>query len=344
MLLTTTGGYAGRDSGYNILMDKSAKIKIAVLRGGPSNEYEVSLKTGSHILSLLRNKPEKFEPLDIFISKDGEWHYGGVVHEPHQALKETDVVWNALHGAYGEDGKVQRILETLGIPFTGSDAITSARAMDKEMSKRLYGRHNLLTPQHELITEDNFTDDNLINIFRTYLHPVIVKPVDGGSSLGVSLAHTFSDLSEAIKHSLEFSKRVMVEEFIKGKEATCGVLDNFRGERVYALMPVEIRKQNHFFNYGDKYSGEIEEICPGNFKLEESQALGELAKKAHDVLGLRHYSRSDFIITPSGKIYILETNSLPGFTEESLMPKSLQAIGCSPDHFVEHVVNLALDR
>jgi len=320
------------------------KIKIAVLRGGPSHEYDVSLKTGGHILSLLNSMPEKFEPLDVFISRDGEWHVGGVVHEPHQALRETDMVWNALHGAYGEDGQVQRILETLGVPFTGSDAITSARAMDKEMSKRLYQRHAFLTPQHELITEDDLNDDKLISIFRTYLHPVIVKPVDGGSSLGIRMAHTFKDLSEAIKHSLEFSKRVMVEEFIKGKEATCGVVDNFRGEKIYALLPVEIRKTNHFFGYEDKYSSNTEEVCPGNFKLTESQKLAELAKKAHEVLGLRHYSRSDFIITPSGKIYILETNSLPGFTEASLMPKSLEAVGFKPTHFVDHVVNLALGR
>ncbi|MFZ2484488.1 MAG: D-alanine--D-alanine ligase [Minisyncoccia bacterium] len=325
-------------------MSLSSRTRVAVLRGGPSSEYDVSLKTGGHVLSLLREMPETYDPLDIFISKKGEWHRDGLAREPHEALRHSDVVWNALHGQYGEDGQVQRVLEGLQIPFTGSGAFASALSMNKDMTKRLYREHSLLTPEHEIINKNDFNDDQLIAIFRTYLHPVIVKPVSSGSSIGVHLANSFNELKEAIKATFKHSKRVLVEEFVRGKEATCGVVDNFRGEKHYALLPVEIRRLNNqaLFDYDAKYSGKTEEICPAHFNPNEIKEIEEMAKKAHQALGLRHYSRSDFILTPKGKIYILETNSLPGFTQESLLPKSLHAVGFRPHDFVDHIIKIAL--
>src|SRR3989339_1871705 len=168
----------------------SSKIRVAVLRGGPSDDYDTSLRTGGHVLATLRDMPETYEPLDIFISKRGEWHREGLAHKPHRALQYADVVWNALHGVYGEDGQVQRILESLQIPFTGSSAVASALAMNKDMAKRLYQEHSLLTPAHELITEDNLNEDRLIDIFRSYLPPMVVKPTRRS---GMSLVHTFDE-------------------------------------------------------------------------------------------------------------------------------------------------------
>lgn len=329
---------------YNLNMSLSSKIKVAVLRGGLSNEYDVSLKTGAHILSTLREMSEIYEPIDIFISREGEWHRGGLTAEPHHLLRHVDVVWNALHGSYGEDGQVQRLLESLQIPYTGSGPVASALAMNKEMAKRLYEKHSLLTPAHELIIESDFNDDRLIAIFRNFLHPVIVKPSASGSSIGMRLVHNFNELKEAVKEAFKHSKKVLVEELIRGKEATCGVVDNFRGEKHYALIPVEIQKLSDktLFDYNAKYSGKTREICPGRFTPDETLTLTEMAKKAHHILGLRHYSRSDFIITPKSKIYILETNTLPGFTTESLLPKSLHAVGFHPRNFVDHVLKLTL--
>ncbi len=321
------------------------KINVAVLRGGPSPEYEVSLKTGGNIITTLRQLEDKYEPVDIFISRDGEWHRGGLVHEPHHALQNIDVVWNGMHGAYGEDGQVQKILDALQIPYVGSGAAPSALAMNKDLSKRVYNLHSLPTPNHEVLVDGEVTEAQLIYIFRNYLHPVIVKPASGGSSLGIKLAHSFQELKEAIKHAFEHSPKVLVEEFIRGKEATCGVVDNLRGEKVYALLPVEIRKsEKHFFDYEAKYSGEAEEICPGNFTKVESQMIQDLARKAHQSLGLSHYSRSDFMVTPRGRVYILETNSLPGLTEQSLFPKSLEATGVKTHEFADHCINLALNK
>lgn len=326
-------------------MALSSRIKVAVLRGGPSPEYEVSLKTGNNILSTLRLMEDKYEPVDIFISRDGEWHRGGLVHEPQHALRHIDIVWNGMHGTYGEDGQVQKLLDTLQIPYVGSGAAASALAMNKDLAKRVYNHHTLPTPNHEVLVDGEVTDDQLIYIFRNYLHPVIVKPASSGSSLGVRMAHSFHELKEAIKHAFEHSPKVLVEEFIQGKEATCGVVEDMRGEKIYALLPVEIRKSDkHLFDYGSKYSGETEELCPGNFSKAESKLIQELARRAHESLGLEHYSRSDFRVTPRGRVYILETNSLPGLTENSLFPKSLEATGIKNHEFADHCINLALKK
>ncbi|MEK7227418.1 MAG: ATP-grasp domain-containing protein [Patescibacteria group bacterium] len=295
-------------------------IKVAVIRGGPSYGYDASLKTGAYVLSLLYELPEVYAPLDIFISRDGEWHYGGLVQEPHLALHEADVVWNALHGAYGEDGQVQRILKNLHLPFTGPGAIPASLSHNKDMAKVLYRRHSLLTPDSRLIIEKDFNDDKLIAVFRHFLPPIIVKPADGIHALGVRLARTFQELKDAVKDTFKHSKKALVEEFISGHEVSCAVVENAKGEKLYSFVPI------------------------GSLNYKENQQIADMAKSAHEMLGLRHYSSSDFIITPKGRIYILETNSLPVFHEESLLRQSLLSTGWKPKDFAEHCINLALNK
>ena len=292
-------------------MNLSSKIRVAVLRGGPSSAYENSLKTGAHVLSLLQEMADVYEPVDIFISKDGEWHLSGLVYEPHKALSHTDIVWNALHGSYGEDGQVQRVLEGLQIPFTGSSAVASALAMNQDMAKHLYQKHNLPTPAYEIFTEDSLNEDQLINIFQNYLPPIIVKPAR--RSHDIFWAYTFNELKEFIKKALTFSPRVLIEEFIKGDEITCIVIEGAK------------KVKDNFPRLGE--TGKEIEI---------------MAKRAHEVLGLSHYSSSDFIISPKKKIYILRTNSLPELYKDSLTHQSLQATGWHPRDFVDHIIKLAI--
>lgn len=298
----------------------SGKIRVAVLRGGPSPAYEDSLKTGSYVLSLLRDMPEKYDPIDVFVSREGEWHYGGVSNDPHQILSDVDAVWNALHGTYGEDGGVQKLLEGVQKPFTGSGIMASAFAANKDLSKRLYKKHALLTPEHSIISAENFSDAELIKIFRSHLHPVIVKPANGVRAHGVRLAHTFAELKEAVLKTLEHSSRVMVEEYIRGLVASCAVIEKGKGERLYTLIP------------------------SGRHPVEINKKIEEMARIAHEVLGQRHYSSSDFIITPRGKVYILETNSLPVLHEDSHLHHSLHATGWQPKDFCDHCLQLALKR
>ena len=311
--------------------------KIAVLRGGPSPEYEVSLQTGAAVLDSLSD--EKYEIFDVAITRAGDWYLNGVKMIPADVLSQADAVFNALHGEYGEDGKVQQILETFKIPYTGSRPLPSAVAMNKILAKREFKKIGVKIPLDIILEKGDF---DIVEIFKTFPMPAIIKPANAGSSLGVSIAGTLADLERALENAFEVSDKVLVEEYIAGREATCGVIDNFRNENVYSLIPVEIRpkSENNFFDYDAKYSGETEEICPGNFTMEEKNELQNLARQAHQALGLRHYSRSDFIISPRRGIYLLETNSLPGLTQNSLLPLSLRAVGSDLDEFVEHLLKL----
>ncbi|MDP2705428.1 MAG: D-alanine--D-alanine ligase family protein [Patescibacteria group bacterium] len=318
------------------------KIVVGVLRGGPSSEYEVSLKTGASVLTHL---PEKYVGHDIFISRDGTWHSQGVPRPLSKIVKKVDVVFNALHGSYGEDGKVQRLLEHFGVPYTGSGPLASAVGMNKMLTKKVYSAHGLKTPQHVFLRGKDADDAGLIEIFRTFPHPYVVKPTNAGSSVGVSIVRSFPDFKTAVKKALEHSSAVLIEELISGREATCGVIENFRGKKIHALSPIEIihPSKNQFFDYEAKYGGESREICPANFTLKVKEEIQNVATIAHNALHLRHYSRSDFIISPKG-VYILETNTLPGLTPQSLVPKALEAGGTKFPDFLDHLITLALSR
>lgn len=302
------------------------KTKVAVLRGGQGAGYEDSLKTGNYILSLLRQMPDAYEPVDIFVSRDGEWHRAGLVEDPYKAVSKSDVVWNTMHGPYGEDGKVQRMLEALQIPFVGSKAMPSVFSNNKALAKKLYLRHTLLTPSFEIIGEEDFSDEKLVPIFRKYLYPVIVKPINGVKALGVGLAHTFHELKEIVKKTFEHSPKALVEEYISGIVASCLVIESGKGEGLYSFIPVTLEQA----------------LRKGSLSVEESRQIGEMSKVAHAALGLRHYSSSDFIVSPRGKIYILETNSIPMLHEKSLVFQSLKDTGWRPQDFVDHCLRLAL--
>ncbi|MCC2630265.1 MAG: D-alanyl-alanine synthetase D-alanine-D-alanine ligase [Candidatus Paceibacter sp.] len=313
------------------------KLRVAVLRGGPSSEYDVSLKSGG---TILKHMPEKYLAHDILISKNGVWHRDGFERSPDRALSHIDVVFNAMHGEYGEDGKVQRILDGLNIRYTGSNSTASALAMNKHLTKKAFQSHGIKTPYHTVVKREDDVDEKLSHIFHHFFLPIVVKPASSGSSVGVTIVHNFSHLEDALLKALTISEVALVEEYIKGKEATCGVINNFRGESTYTLLPVEIihPKENGFFDYDAKYSGKSQEIVPGNFSDSEKQEIQRLAKHVHDSLGLRHYSRTDFMVHPRRGVFVLEVNTLPGLTQESLLPKSLEAIGCSLSDFIDHLI------
>ena len=315
---------------------------VGVLRGGPSREYDVSLRTGASVLGALDR--EKYDPRDIFIDRSGEWHVHGIAQSPEKALKGVDVAFNAMHGEYGEDGRVQRQLDSLGVPYTGSDAFASAIAFNKHHTKEAVRKLGVKVP-HGLVLEparEGEIRELAHRIFRTFPHPAIVKPVSGGSSVGMHVAHTYHGLEHALREASAHAPKILVEEFIAGREATVGVVDDFRNERAYALMPVEIVPPAHhpFFTYEAKYGGQTREHVPSRFTEEQKGELERIAKAVHEGLGLSHYSRSDFIVSKRG-IFFLEVNTLPGLTGESLLPKALKAVGSSLTSFLDHVVSLA---
>lgn len=316
------------------------RIRVAVLRGGPSEEYEVSLTTGAAVIQAL--DPSHFEVVDVVISKQSEWFLRGVARDPRDIFHMVDVVFVALHGAYGEDGTVQRLMDTTGVKYTGSRAFPSAIALNKPMTKDRLVAHGVRMARHMVIGRD--VKDNLpgavMAITELFGPRYIIKPIASGSSVGAMFAESPIMLEQALRTALEVYEQVIVEEFIEGKEATCGVVENFRDQGLYALPPVEIRRQTPVWDYEAKYDGSVEELCPGHFTREEKDEIERLSLLAHQTLGLSHYSRSDFIVAQDG-IYFLEVNTLPGLTPTSLLPKALDAVGCAYGDFIEHLIRLA---
>jgi D-alanine-D-alanine ligase len=327
------------------------------MRGGPSSEYEVSLKTGANVLSHLRSDAfsENYKAIDIFIDKDGAWHVGGKPVTLEHISKNVDVVFNAMHGDYGEDGKVQSLLDQWHIPYTGSKAFPSALGYNKVLAKEQFKKLGIKTPQYLLLMKDEFREnvsprdlakEQARFVWSKIAPPWVVKPVASGSSVGVKICKTFPELVDGLFDCINADTDIFIEEMIEGKEATVGVVEGLRGKKIYTLPPIEIRVPKHkkFFDYDAKYSGISEEICPGNFRSDEKEELARLASLIHEGLGLSHYSRSDFIVHPRKGIYALEVNTLPGLTNESLTPKALYAVGATMPEFLKHIINLAINE
>ena len=296
---------------------------------------------------MLANLPEeRYIVRDIYIDKNGEWHDRGRLTTPDRILRQLDAVLIGLHGEYGEDGEVQKLLERFGVPYAGADSFGSYLAMHKVMAKERAKEIGLLTPKHHHIEREGDSEAVAHEIIRTFHQPVVVKPIAWGSSVGVSIVGGYAPVLSAIQTLFGEGapSGVLVEEYIRGREATAGVVENLRDQHLYSLPPIEIiPPKGDFFSYDAKYSGKTREICPGNFSRVVSEELQHQAKVIHRALGLRDYSRSDFIVAPKG-IYYLETNTLPGLTEQSLLPKSLAAVGITFSDFLSHLVNMALSR
>ena len=325
-----------------------SKTVVAVLRGGPSSEYDVSIKSGSTVLRHLEQSPlnEKYQPVDVLISRDGQWHRDGYERPPARALAGADVIFNALHGQFGEDGGVQKILDDISVPYTGSQAFASAVGMNKLLTKKIFQQAGIKTPYYIVIRHNDDVREKYDQIFHSFLLPFIVKPARAGSSVGVTIVKKYIDFFSALEAAFAHSDTALVEEYIRGQEATCGVIDTFRNQTRYALPPVEIvpPTTSQFFDYRAKYGGGNEaaqERCPGNFSPAQKQEIERAAIAAHEALGARHYSRTDFLVNPQRGIYALEINTLPGLTDASLLPKSLGAVGASLGDFFDHVINLA---
>jgi D-alanine-D-alanine ligase len=300
---------------------------VGVLRGGPSEEHEVSLRSGSTILANLPT--DRFTVRDIYIDRKGVWHEHGRPTTPEKVLRTIDVAVIALHGHYGENGEIQRLLDMYGVAYTGGDPFASFVSMHKVLTKEKAKEIGLKTPAYRFVDRKEDIDKVVTDAIRSFHQPVVVKPNAWGSSAGISIVGGYAPVHAAVTGLFERGATgVLIEERITGIEATAGVVEGLRGERLYALPPVEIVPPQHagFFSEEVKYNGQTREIVPGRFTPAVTKELMESAQAIHEALRLRHYSRSDFIVSPKG-IYFLETNSAPavGMTSESLFPKSLAA-------------------
>lgn len=327
-----------------------AKIKVGVVSGGLSSEREVSLRSGAQVRAALAGR---FAVSDIRIEPDGEWiRAGGTGYRKlsiagsRSDLRKFDVLFLALHGKYGEDGRVQALLDLAGVPYTGSGVLASALAMNKRRTMELLAP-DLRIPRwialESLPAKSGFAKLHR-SVARGVGYPCVVKPNEAGSSVGIAIAENAEGLRKALRVALREDSVALIQELIRGRELTCGVMGNTGQTILEALPPVEIRTGRKFFDYDAKYSApDTEEICPAPLTKQEAGRLAELAKLAHTKLGCDGLTRSDFILSRD-VFYFLETNTIPGLTETSLCPKEAQAAGIPFPEFLARQIRLALLR
>ena len=343
-------------------------MNIVVLCGGLSMERNVSISSGTLICGALRRLGHRAVLVDMFYGLedcDGEparlfehlpplaeakvseqapdleavrrsrkWVSPSKVGKGvFELCALADVVFLALHGACGEDGRIQATLDLMGVPYTGSGYLGSAIAMDKDLTKQLVKAAGIKTPQWRVLY---YNDSQIGALCGELKLPCVVKPVDSGSSIGVAIAHNRQELEGALRENAHLG-RVIVEQYIHGREIQVGVLQN------RALPSIEIIPREGFYDYKNKYqAGAAVEICPAPVDKETEQMLGATALKVHKLLELRTYSRTDFILTEAGEIYFLEINTLPGMTPTSLVPQEAAAEGIDYNTLCQMIVDDAM--
>ena len=306
------------------------KLTVALLSGGISSEREVSLNSGNQVFEALDK--EKYDVRRY----DPKSDLPRLVAE----AKQIDAALIILHGPYGEDGTVQGMLDLLDIPYQGSGVMGSAIAMNKVVSKQLYEKAGLpILPYVAIKTKDTFNTDDITE--RLGL-PLVIKPVQCGSSVGMSIVRNADDLEEAIQKAFAYDSEIMVEAYIDGVEVTGGVLGNDNPE---ALPLIEIipDKNHDFFDYEAKYTpGVTQEICPARIDDQLTSIAQSYAVTAHEVLGCRGYSRTDMMLK-GRDLFVLETNTIPGMTVTSLFPQAAAAAGLSFGKLMDRLIELSLE-
>ena len=347
-------------------------MRIVVLAGGLSMERNVSLSSGTRICRALRERGHQAVLVDMFLGLEG---YAGAPEsifdtpdglcgdfsvareEPDlDAVRASrrdksasmfgkdvltvcamaDIVFIALHGTCGEDGRVQAAFDLLGIPYTGSDYLGSAIAMDKDLTKRVVAPLGVKTPAWMLVESDGMDIDAVCAQVKL---PCVVKPNDSGSSIGVSIANDEQELRAALEAAAREGSRILIEQYIRGREVQIGIL----GDK--ALPSIEIIPAEGFYDYRNKYQpGAAREITPAEIPAETEQRLADAALTVFHALNLSAYSRADFILDAEGELWFLEINTLPGMTPTSLVPQEAAAVGISYSELCEQIIAAALHK
>ncbi|HEY3323934.1 MAG TPA: D-alanine--D-alanine ligase [Planctomycetota bacterium] len=302
-------------------------LAIGVLYGGPSAERAVSIESGENVAKALSAAGHDVHRVLLdgsFTSKDA------------QSLG-IDVAFLALHGEFGEDGRIQAILEEADIPYTGSGVDASATAFDKMLAKRAFEKANVRTPAWMCLDISEIDKTNATGLYL--VPPLVIKPATGGSSLGVSIVRNEDQVGAALNKASEFGDSILIERFVKGREMTVGVL----GET--ALPVAELRLASEFYDYNAKYVDDRTSIvCPAELEPDIAARVQAMGLAAHRSLGCQDVSRTDIILDENGLPWVLEVNTLPGMTSHSLLPRGAKAIGKSFAELCEELLRLSLAR
>jgi len=312
-----------------------SRLRVGVLMGGPSPEHEVSLGSGRCVLAAL--DAARYEPVPIDIPRTGPWF-------PPPGL---DVAFVAMHGPFGEDGTIQGMLEFAGLPYVGSGVLASALAMDKRRSRQLFGFNGIPTPAYLSVDRAEFPsrESSLASeIHQTLGFPCVVKPNAQGSSIGVSIVKDAERLGPALDGAFALDDLVLIEEYLRGTELTCAILDDLERSAPVALPLVEIVPKREFFTYEAKYTpGGAEEICPARLPWAAVWRAQSAALRAYRVLGCADFARVDLFVREAD-VAVLEVNTIPGLTEGSLFPRASRAAGIEMPALVERLIEAALRR
>jgi D-alanine-D-alanine ligase len=305
--------------------------KVAIICGGLSSEYEISLKSAQTIIN---HFPKEYTCYKIIMNADG-WWLGDPVEKiavdkndfsvPLEGSKLTfDLALVYIHGFPGEDGKMQAYLDMLGIPYLNSNALASELSFDKWFCNQFIKHFGVPVAESFLYLNPN--DHKKEDVIAALGLPLFVKPCDSGSSYGVSKVNSMDDFDKALQYAFEEGESVVAEKFLNGKEVTCGAFRNLSG--VTTLPPTEIVTENDFFDFSAKYEGKSQEITPARISEKETQLIQEYTAKIYQILRLRSLARIDFIIV-DGQPHLVEVNTTPGFSSASIVPQQLQCAGIS---------------
>jgi D-alanine-D-alanine ligase len=312
--------------------------RVAVLKGGRSLERAVSLRSGAHVQEALQRLGHEVVPIDA-----------GAELVPELIAAEPDVAFIALHGRDGEDGTVQGLLETLGIPYTGSGPVACLRATDTALAKRLMMDAGIPTPDFRAFKETAIRElggaQAMPAVERALGYPLVVKPATGGSALGVKFARASDELPGAIVGAFSYDRTVLIERYVAGRDLAVSVLDGGPGEEPMALPIVEaVPREEEFYDYESRYEiGMTTFVSPADLPAETTARAQELAVAVYRLLGCRGVARVDMLLErDSGALWVLETNVVPGMTDTSLLPQAADAAGISFDELVERLLEGAL--
>ncbi len=343
-------------------------MKVIVLAGGTSTERDVSLISGSMIYKALKKRGHQAVLLDVYLGysgdiadifeRDVDWSKDiAAIAEQNPDLervkamrpdggknffgpnvlelcRSADVVFMALHGANGEDGKIQACFELLGIPYTGTDFVSSAMAMDKGISKDIFAAHEIPTPAGFRMKRGEWENAAGGETQKKVLFPCIVKTCCGGSSVGVYIAREEAEYKRALEEAFRYGDEVIVEQYIEGREFSVGVMDG------QALPVIEIAPKQGFYDYKNKYQpGSTVETCPADLEPEKAAKMQRVAERVFAALRMKSYARMDFMMSHTGDIYCLEANTLPGMTPTSLLPQEALAVGMSFEDLCEKILS-----
>ncbi|HTM47716.1 MAG TPA: D-alanine--D-alanine ligase family protein [Bryobacteraceae bacterium] len=310
------------------------KLRVALLQGGRSGEHEISLRSAKSILEAM--DASRYEVIPFTISKEGKWSPRPILPEP-EGNPGIDVVFPALHGTFGEDGTVQGLLELADLPYVGAGVLSSSLAMDKEMMKRVCRERGLPVVEYTVLSR---------GAERTkppFEFPIFVKPANLGSSVGISKAHDAAELEKALDMAAEFDRKVILERGITGQELECAVLGN---DDPLASIPCEILPSREFYDYEDKYLLDKAKIeLPARISPEKTDELRRLAVECYRAVECSGMARVDFLLEAStGRLYINEINTIPGFTSISMYPKMWEHAGLPMPKLIDRLIELALER